>query len=98
MKRFDQRFDQPVNQGEYDPNCEGVMSAPKTIEDNFTYMEPPRVYQPVRQCLGYVLASSGRLQEAEQVWHLFPEWNLGKPVTFRIWNHSSASRPGGHWA
>ena len=37
------------------------------IEDAFLYMEPPRVYQPVRQCLGYVLLESGHPKEAEQV-------------------------------
>lgn len=34
------------------------------IEASFAYMEPPRVYQPVRQCLGYVLLLDGRLEEA----------------------------------
>lgn len=38
-----------------------------SIEDSFAYMEPPRVYQPVRQCLGYVLLKSGQLEEAEKV-------------------------------
>ena len=37
------------------------------LEDRFLYMEPPRVYQPVRQCLGYVLLQSGSLQQAEAV-------------------------------
>lgn len=36
------------------------------IEANFAYMEPPRVYQPVRQCLGYVLLHNGQLDEAIQ--------------------------------
>lgn len=33
------------------------------------YMEPPRLYQPVRQCLGAVLLRLGRAAEAELVWH-----------------------------
>lgn len=37
------------------------------IEDSFAYMEPPRVYQPVRQCLGYVLLEDRQYQEAEEV-------------------------------
>ena len=30
--------------------------------------EPPRVLQPVRQCLGYVLLQQGKLTEAAQVY------------------------------
>ena len=37
------------------------------VEDGMGYMEPPRLYQPVRHCLGRVLLSAGRLTEAEQV-------------------------------
>lgn len=37
------------------------------IEDGFAYMEPPRVYQPVRQCLGYVLLRAEKLEDAEKV-------------------------------
>lgn len=43
------------------------LKAAVAIEDSFAYMEPPRVYQPVRQCLGYVLLQDGQLKEAEQV-------------------------------
>lgn len=31
------------------------------------YMEPPRLYRPVRQCLGALLLSAQRPQDAEQV-------------------------------
>lgn len=37
------------------------------IEDGFAYMEPPRVYQPIRQCLGYVLLEADEVEEAERV-------------------------------
>ncbi len=37
------------------------------IEDGMGYMEPPRLYQPVRHCLGRMLLSDGRLAEAAQV-------------------------------
>ena len=37
------------------------------VEDGMGYMEPPRLYQPVRHCLGRLLLSDGRPAEAEQV-------------------------------
>lgn len=39
------------------------------VVDEFSggYTEPPRQYQPLRQCLGWVLLQQGRLREAEQV-------------------------------
>ena len=43
------------------------LTAAVEIEDSFAYMEPPRVYQPVRQCLGYVLLEDRQYQEAEEV-------------------------------
>ena len=46
--------------------AEKLQSAVK-IEDAFAYMEPPRVYQPIRQCLGYVLLQGNRVEEAVEV-------------------------------
>ena len=37
------------------------------IEDTMQYMEPPRMYQPTRQCLGYVLLEQKRFAEAQEV-------------------------------
>ena len=37
------------------------------VEDGMGYMEPPRLYQPVRHCLGRLLLSAGRPAEAAQV-------------------------------
>ena len=31
------------------------------------YMEPPRLYQPVKHCLGYVLMQAGNPQRAAEV-------------------------------
>ena len=40
----------------------------KGIEDGMSYMEPPRQYQPIRHCLGYVLSNvTGEHAQAEQV-------------------------------
>lgn len=40
----------------------------KGIEDGMAYMEPPRQYQPIRHCLGYVLSNvTGEHTQAEQV-------------------------------
>ena len=40
----------------------------KGIEDGMSYMEPPRLYQPIRHCLGYVLSNvTGQHAQAEQV-------------------------------
>lgn len=38
------------------------------MQDNLTYMEPPYVHAPVRQCLGRELLVAGRLGEAEAVY------------------------------
>lgn len=52
------------------------------IEAKFAYMEPPRVYQPTRQCLGYVLLQANQPAEAEKVYRadlgVLPEngWSL----------------------
>ena len=43
------------------------LTAAVGIEDSFAYMEPPRVYQPVRQCLGHVLLEDEQYQKAEEV-------------------------------
>ena len=43
------------------------LQAAVEIEDAFAYMEPPRVYQPIRQCLGYVLLEFDQVEEAEKV-------------------------------
>ena len=36
-------------------------------EDGMGYMEPPRLYRPVRQCLGVLLMATSRPAEAWQV-------------------------------
>uniref|UniRef100_A0A7S0RGC8 KIF-binding protein n=1 Tax=Pyramimonas obovata TaxID=1411642 RepID=A0A7S0RGC8_9CHLO len=52
------------------------------LEDALSYMEPPYVLQPVRQCLGKLLLDLGRLPEAEEAYRAdlrtFPEngWSL----------------------
>ena len=44
------------------------LEAAKEIEDGMSYMEPPRLYQPIRHCLGYVLSNvTGDHAGAEQV-------------------------------
>ena len=40
----------------------------KGVEDGMAYNEPPRLYQPIRHCLGYVLSNvTGEHSQAEQV-------------------------------
>ena len=42
----------------------------KILEDQMSYMEPPRLYQPIRHCLGYVLSNITQDHvRAEQVCH-----------------------------
>ena len=42
------------------------------IEDAMAYMEPPRWYQPIRHCLGYVLSNvTEEHAQAEQASPLF---------------------------
>lgn len=36
-------------------------------EEGMGYQEPPRVYQPVRQCLGYILLLRGNWAQADKV-------------------------------
>ena len=44
------------------------LEAAKEVEDGMSYMEPPRLYQPIRHCLGYVLSNvTGDHAGAEQV-------------------------------
>ncbi len=42
------------------------MKAAAAIEDGMGYMEPPRLYLPVRHCLGALLIGVGRAKEAEE--------------------------------
>lgn len=43
------------------------LEAAKVMEDRMAYMEPPRLYQPIRHCLGYVhLNATGDFAAAEQ--------------------------------
>lgn len=37
------------------------------VEDSMGYAEPPRQYQPVRHCLGYVLLLKGDQEAARKV-------------------------------
>ena len=49
------------------------LEAAKEVEDGMSYMEPPRLYQPIRHCLGYVLSNvTGDHAGAEQVGSSFP--------------------------
>lgn len=42
----------------------------REVEDQMSYMEPPRLYQPIRHCLGYVLSNITQDHvRAEQVCH-----------------------------
>lgn len=55
------------------------------VEDSMGYMEPPRLYQPVRHCLGHVLLSDGRPAEAEQVRVISPDFRKHGPgCTFHV--------------
>ena len=64
------------------------LQAAVEIEDNFAYMEPPRVYQPIRQCLGYVLLESDEVEAAEKVcWHY-----LSSKLHFKVVQSSSCPR------
>ncbi|WIA40430.1 hypothetical protein OEZ86_013787 [Tetradesmus obliquus] len=38
------------------------------VEDGLGYMEPPRLHQPLRQCLGWLLLHAGQLEEAASVY------------------------------
>lgn len=51
-------------------------------EEELGYMEPPRLHQPARQCLGWVLLKAGKVSDAEDTYHKdlerYPEngWSL----------------------
>ena len=48
------------------------LEAAKGVEDGMSYMEPPRWYQPIRHCLGYVLSNvTEKHAQAEQASPLF---------------------------
>ena len=44
-----------------------VLRAAHEMEAGMGYMEPPRLYQPVKHCLGYVLMQAGNHQKAAEV-------------------------------
>ena len=46
---------------------QAVLEAAHEIEIGMGYMEPPRLYQPVKHCLGYVLQQAGNHQRAAEV-------------------------------
>eukprot|EP00879_Flechtneria_rotunda_P024619 GHRR01026117.1.p1 GENE.GHRR01026117.1~~GHRR01026117.1.p1 ORF type:complete len:671 (+),score=198.53 GHRR01026117.1:633-2645(+) len=39
------------------------------VEDTLGYMEPPRVHQPLRQCLGWLLMHTGQYAEAQHIYN-----------------------------
>ena len=39
----------------------------KEVEDGMGYMEPPRLWQPTRHCLGYVYLQLQRPEDASKV-------------------------------
>eukprot|EP00878_Enallax_costatus_P018958 GHUV01019985.1.p2 GENE.GHUV01019985.1~~GHUV01019985.1.p2 ORF type:complete len:277 (+),score=101.10 GHUV01019985.1:1608-2438(+) len=45
-----------------------LMREAVAVEDALGYMDPPRVHQPSRQCLGWLLLQSGQLDEAWKVY------------------------------
>ncbi|KAK9824022.1 hypothetical protein WJX72_007032 [[Myrmecia] bisecta] len=47
--------------------AEAVLQAAAELEDQLAYMEPPRLFQPVRQCWGHVLLNATKPGEAQQV-------------------------------
>ncbi|KAF6261103.1 hypothetical protein COO60DRAFT_1699955 [Scenedesmus sp. NREL 46B-D3] len=52
-------------------NTAGALDALReaaAAEDGLGYMEPPRVHQPVRQCLGWLLLHAGQLDDAWSVY------------------------------
>jgi hypothetical protein len=40
-----------------------------SLEESLGYMEPPRLHQPARQCLGWVLLRAGKAGEAADTYH-----------------------------
>jgi tetratricopeptide (TPR) repeat protein len=59
------------------PIAEEVLRHAVEVQDSLSYMEPPRLLQPARQCLGYVLLTAGKPEEAQAVYEedlrQFPE-------------------------
>jgi hypothetical protein len=45
----------------------GKLRRALSVDGSFGYTEPPRQYQPLKPCLGWVLLQQGRLRMAEQV-------------------------------
>jgi hypothetical protein len=45
----------------------GKLRRALAIDGSFGYTEPPRQYQPLKPCLGWLLLQQGRLGEAERV-------------------------------
>jgi hypothetical protein len=48
-------------------SAQAELRAAVATEDGMGYMEPPRLYRPVRQCLGVLLMAQQRSAEAWQV-------------------------------
>ena len=48
-------------------HSQAVLRAAHEMEAGMGYMEPPRLYQPVKHCLGYVLMQAGNPQKAAEV-------------------------------
>ena len=46
---------------------QAALRAAHEMETGMGYMEPPRLYQPVKHCLGYVLMQAGNPQKAAEV-------------------------------
>ena len=46
---------------------QAVLRAAQEVEAGMGYMAPPRLYQPVKHCLGYVLLQAGNPQKAAEV-------------------------------
>ena len=61
----------PINQSLYltapSVRPQAVLRAAHEMEAGMGYMEPPRLYQPVKHCLGYVLMQAGNHQKAAEV-------------------------------
>ena len=75
------------------------LEAAKEIEDGMAYQEPPRLYQPIRHCLGYVLSNvTGDHAGAEQVgFPLLPSrmalllWSCCPALQMEEAHHSSSN-------
>ncbi len=56
------------------------------IEDGMAYQEPPRLYQPIRHCLGYVqLNFADNFTAAERVrpWHAWAHPSLCHALSYK---------------